>query len=178
MTPEPTTTQVLGCLVEVVDVAPVEHPLAVGLGAGQHARVGAGGDQDDVALELLGDGAVAVDAPRPGGRPARGSSSENRPDPAMIRTPSASSRAWMSADWATARPLTRRLTFARSSPTAASSPPSSPRTAESRTEVMAPAAAISVLDGTQSVSTLAPPMPSRSTTVTSAPSCAATSAAS
>ena len=32
--------------------------------------------------------------------------------------------------------------------------------------VMAPAAAMRVLDGTQSVSTLAPPMPSRSMTVT------------
>ena len=48
----------------------------------------------------------------------------------------------------------------------ASSAPCSPRTAESRTEVMVPAAAMRVLEGTQSVSTLAPPMPSRSMTVT------------
>ena len=84
----------------------------------------------------------------------------------------------MSADWAMARPLTRWLTDARSRLTVASSAPCRPRTAESRTEVMAPAAAMRVLDGTQSVSTLAPPMPSRSMTVTSAPSCAATRAAS
>ncbi len=38
--------------------------------------------------------------------------------------------------------------------------------------------AIRVLDGTQSVSTQAPPSPSASTTVTRAPSCAATRAAS
>ena len=38
--------------------------------------------------------------------------------------------------------------------------------------------AIRVLDGTQSVSTHAPPRPSLSTTVTRAPSCAATRAAS
>src|SRR5690606_24852954 len=44
--------------------------------------------------------------------------------------------------------------------------------------VITSAVAIRVLDGTQSVSTDAPPRPSQSTTVTSAPSCAATSAAS
>src|SRR5262249_52710301 len=44
--------------------------------------------------------------------------------------------------------------------------------------VRASAIAINALLGTQSVSTQAPPRPSRSTTVTSAPSCAATSAAS
>ena len=84
----------------------------------------------------------------------------------------------MSADWAIARPLTRWLTAARSRPTAAGSAPCTPRTTESCTVVMAPAAAMRVLDGTQSVRTLAPPMPSRSITVTWAPSCAATSAAS
>ncbi len=40
------------------------------------------------------------------------------------------------------------------------------------------AVAISVFDGTQSVSTHEPPSPSSSMTVTSAPSCAATRAAS
>ena len=43
---------------------------------------------------------------------------------------------------------------------------------------MVSAVAIWVLDGTQSVSTQAPPRPSASTTVTRAPSCAATKAAS
>ncbi len=41
-----------------------------------------------------------------------------------------------------------------------------------------PAEEMKVLDGTQSSSTQAPPMPSRSTTVTSLPCWAATSAAS
>ena len=52
--------EVLGHLVEVVDVAPVEDPLAVGLGAGKHPRIGTGGDQDDVALQFLGDLSVGV----------------------------------------------------------------------------------------------------------------------
>ena len=44
--------------------------------------------------------------------------------------------------------------------------------------VMKSAVEMSVLLGTQSVSTAAPPTPSRSTTVTVAPRCAATRAAS
>ncbi len=84
----------------------------------------------------------------------------------------------MSADWAIARPFTRWFTVARSRWTVASSAPLRPRAAESRTDVMVPAAAMRVFEGTQSVSTLAPPSPSRSMTVTSAPSCAATRAAS
>ena len=130
--------EVLGHLLEVVDVAPVEDPLAVGLGAGQHARVGAGRDEDDVALQLLGD----LRRRRPAtstwcaARPR--TSSASRPCPETIRTPSPARRAWMSADWAMARPLTRWLTDARSRPTVARSAPCSPRTAESRTDVMAP----------------------------------------
>ena len=53
-----------------------------------------------------------------------------------------------------------------------------PRAEASCSAAIMSAVAISVLDGTQSVSTQAPPSPSRSTTVTSAPSCAATRAAS
>ena len=117
--------EVLGHLLELVDVAPVEDPVVVGLGAGQHARVGAGGDEDGVALQLLDDRAVVVqdlhavrgEAPDVVGEPAR---------PVTMRTPSASRRAWMSADWAIARPLTRWLTDARSSPTVASSVPMQP----------------------------------------------------
>ena len=54
----------------------------------------------------------------------------------------------------------------------------SPSSAASETCVITSAVAISVLLGTQSVSTAEPPMPCESTTVTSAPSWAATSAAS
>ena len=92
----------------------------------------------------------------------------------------------MSSDWARARSSTRRLTLSRS--TAASavrsgvpswfSPkvmPSSPATSVC---VITSAVAIRVLLGTQSVSTADPPIPSLSTTVTSASSWAATSAAS
>ena len=63
--------EVLGHLVELVDVAPVEDPLAVRLGARQHARVGAGGDEDDVALQLVGHRALGVDDLHPvRGQPA------------------------------------------------------------------------------------------------------------
>ena len=41
----------LGQRVEVVELAPVQDALAVGLRAGQHPRAGAGGDQHDVGLE-------------------------------------------------------------------------------------------------------------------------------
>ena len=51
-----------------------------------------------------------------------------------------------------------------------------PSSAAPATSVISSAVAIRVLLGTQSVSTAEPPMPSVSTTVTSAPSCAATSA--
>ena len=53
-----------------------------------------------------------------------------------------------------------------------------PSSAAAATSVITSAVAIRVLLGTQSVSTADPPMPSESTTVTSAPSWLATSAAS
>jgi len=53
-----------------------------------------------------------------------------------------------------------------------------PRSADPSIAVIRLDVAISVLDGTQSVSTQDPPSPLSSTTVTSAPSCAATRAAS
>ena len=55
---------------------------------------------------------------------------------------------------------------------------SSPSRDAPSSDAISPDVAMSVLDGTQSVSTQAPPRPSESTTVTSAPSWAATSAAS
>ena len=55
---------------------------------------------------------------------------------------------------------------------------SRPSDAERPSEVIVTDDSISVLHGTQSVSTQAPPRPSASTTVTSAPSWAATRAAS
>jgi hypothetical protein len=45
---------VLRQLLELVELTPVEDALAVGDRAGQHARGGTGGDQDDVGGQLLG----------------------------------------------------------------------------------------------------------------------------
>lgn len=93
----------------------------------------------------------------------------------------------MSCDWASARRFTRRLTLPRSTPTTraacsrggVSSATMMPSSSYDESKVVITSAvAIRVFDGTQSVSTDAPPRPSQSTTVTSAPSCAATSAAS
>src|SRR5690606_23362016 len=76
----------------------------------------------------------------------------------------------------------RRFTCGRSTrtPVPPSGAPSkrTPSDAASSSACFRTEVAISVLDGTQSVSTQEPPGPLRSTTVTSAPSCAATSAAS
>lgn len=93
----------------------------------------------------------------------------------------------MSWDWASARRFTRRLTLPRSTPTtraacstcgvsSATMMPSS--SYEESKVVITSAVAIRVFEGTQSVSTDAPPRPSQSTTVTSAPSWAPTNAAS
>ena len=87
----------------------------------------------------------------------------------------------MSADCASASVFTRSLTRARSTVTALlGSEPASlkemPSSAASSMSAISSAVAIRVLLGTQSVSTAEPPRPSLSTTVTSAPSCAATSA--
>ena len=57
-------------------------------------------------------------------------------------------------------------------------PISNPRPDARRNSVRTPVEAMKVLDGTQSKSTQAPPMPSESTTVTPAPRVAATNAAS
>ncbi len=90
----------------------------------------------------------------------------------------------MSSDWVRASLVTRALTRARSTLTRPSGPKSSdepsrtPSWPDSAVSVIDSAVAIRVFEGTQSVRTAEPPSPSRSTTVTSAPSCAATSAAS
>ena len=83
----------------------------------------------------------------------------------------------MSADCASASPVTRPLTTATSIATLSGST-ITPRLLAASTDVRPPAEAMKVLDGTQSDSTQAPPMPSRSISVTSAPYCTATSAAS
>ncbi len=83
----------------------------------------------------------------------------------------------MSSLCAMASALTRWLIRARSTWTP-SSPIITPSSLAPATSVISSAVAISVLLGTQSVSTAEPPSPSVSTTVTSAPSCAATRAAS
>ena len=87
----------------------------------------------------------------------------------------------MSADWSAASRLTRSFTRARSTRMPVAASPSwswklTPSSAADAMSVITSAVAISVLLGTQSVSTAEPPMPSESTTVTSAPSCEATSA--
>ena len=144
----------LGHLLELVDVAPVEDPLAVGLGARQHTRVGAGGDETASVSSVSLTGLGVDTSTRCSARPRI--SSESRPGPARSGRPR-DQPPRMSADWAIASPLTRWLTVARSRWTVVSSAPFSPSTAESRTEVMVPAAAMRVFDGTQSVGTLAPP---------------------
>jgi hypothetical protein len=109
----------------------------------------------------------------------------SRPAACTTVTFSWSSRRSTSADWARASAFTRVFTAARSTVTAddasAPAPPATPAPSaapakrrpsspDPSTSVITSAVAISVLLGTQSVSTAEPPMPSRSTTVTSAPS--------
>ena len=89
----------------------------------------------------------------------------------------------MSADWSAASLFTRSLTRARSTTTSWAASPSwssklTPSSGAPERSVISSEVAISVLLGTQSVTTAEPPRPSLSTTVTSAPSWAATRAAS
>ena len=107
-----------------------------------------------------------------------GWASENRPTPGMIRTPDRARRCAMSWDCWMASALTRRLTACRSTVTASGDPGFTPIPGALRNAVTFSLVAIRRLLGTQSHSTHEPPMPSRSTTVTSAPRSAATSAAS
>ncbi len=81
----------------------------------------------------------------------------------------------MSSDWAVASAWMRRLS--RGASTGACEHVSPSASAPS-TVVRTSAVETSVFDGTQSVRTQAPPIPSRSTRVTPAPSSTATSAAS
>ena len=86
----------------------------------------------------------------------------------------------MSADWSAASCLTRRLTRLRSTTTLVASSPSAtlkfmPSSGASATSAISSEVAISVLLGTQSVTTADPPIPSESTrAATSAPSWEAT----
>ena len=167
--------QPLRQLVEVVDLLPGEDPLAVGLGAGRR-RAGA---------HRWRRGRRRRRTPRCCRRRRsrrRGTGPRGCRAPRTTRTPSRSRRAWMSSDWAAASRFTRSLTAARSTETrpgaGRSAAMRTPRSPLSAARVITSAVAMRVLLGTQSVSTHEPPRPSRSTTVTSAPSCAATSAAS
>src|SRR5580704_12283172 len=99
-----------------------------------------------------------------------------RPLALITLMPSAASRAVMSADWARARSVIR--SYSRAALTVARPPVAMPSPADRLSRVIALDVSMSVLDGTQSVSTQAPPSPSESMTVTSAPSWAATRAAS
>ena len=89
----------------------------------------------------------------------------------------------MSDDWSAASCFTRALTRARSTAIDVAASPwwswkLTPSSCAVPMSVISSAVAISVLLGTQSVSTADPPTPSVSTIVTSAPSWAATCAAS
>ncbi len=86
----------------------------------------------------------------------------------------------MSSDCFSASASTRSFTRARSTPVSQLPRPftSTPSSGASWIVVITSAVAIRVFEGTQSVSTAAPPMPLRSTTVTWAPRRAATNAAS
>src|SRR5580658_8263809 len=99
-----------------------------------------------------------------------------RPGAAMTLTPSAASLAAMSADWALARSVI--LLYRRAALTVARPPLAMPSPADLLSRAIALEVSMSALEGTQSVSTQAPPSPSESTTVTSAPSWTATRAAS
>ncbi len=99
-----------------------------------------------------------------------------RPWSRMTLMPSLFIRAVMSRDWAWARLVIR--SYRRAALTVASPPVAMPSSALRLSSVIALEVSISDLDGTQSVRTQAPPSPSESTTVTSAPSWAATRAAS
>ena len=89
---------------------------------------------------------------------------------------SAAIRAVMSRDWARARSVIR--SYSRTALTVCRPPLAMPRPELRLSSVIALEVSIRDLEGTQSVSTQAPPSPSESTTVTSAPSWAATRAAS
>ena len=116
------------------------------------------------------------DSPTTSTRCARGGwSTLNRPVPDSSVTPSRTSRFAMSSDCCRASCLMRVSTVATST-TTSPEPVPTPTRGASRMAVTRSLVAIRVLLGTQSVSTQAPPIPSRSITVTCAPSCAATSA--
>jgi hypothetical protein len=84
----------------------------------------------------------------------------------------------MSADCLAASALIRAIIVVTSTTTSSPGWARMPSSGAPRNAVTASLVAMSVLLGTQSKSTQAPPAPSRSTTVTSAPSWTATSAAS
>ena len=89
---------------------------------------------------------------------------------------SAAIRAVMSRDWARARLVIR--SYSRTALTVCRPPLAMPSSSLRLSRAIALDVSIRDLEGTQSVSTQAPPSPSESTTVTSAPSWAATRAAS
>ena len=160
--------QPLGQLGQLVDLGPGEDPFAVGLRVGQHPR--------DARRWRSAPGRRRRTARR---RRSRRSPAPGRPagrDRGRRRCRSCGAALSMSSDWRSREASTRRLTAARSTRTSsASCSPSSP---ESCVSAMTSAVAIRVLDGTQSVSTAEPPIPSVSIRVTSPPSCWPTSAAS
>jgi hypothetical protein len=98
--------------------------------------------------------------------------------PRKIRTPSRSTRARTSADWAERQALDAAVDHGEVDRDVLAFRGACPRSRARLVSTRTPAEEMKVLDGTQSSSTQAPPMPTASTTVTSAPCWAATRAAS
>jgi hypothetical protein len=98
----------------------------------------------------------------------------------MMVMPSDATCSAMSFDCAAARALIRAYSAGASTSSSGLAPPAiwRPSAAERLSDVIVDDDSIRVLEGTQSVSTHEPPRPASSTTVTSAPSWAATRAAS
>ncbi len=92
----------------------------------------------------------------------------SRPWALITLTPAASSSEPTSADWARARSVIR--SYSRAAFTVFRPPEATPSRVARWSMVITLDVSMRVLDGTQSVRTHAPPMPSESTTVTSAPS--------
>src|ERR1019366_9300916 len=163
--------QIAGQFGEVIELPPGQDALAVGLRTRQHPGPAPGGTRDRARVAtriasawIRSSPAWTVPAP------------VSRPRAAITLTSSAASRAVMSWDWARARSVIR--SYSRAALTVARPPVAMPSRGARFSIVIALKVSMRVLEGTQSVSTQAPPTPSESTTVTSAPSWAATRAAS
>ena len=183
VTPEPTTMSRFGSAVEVVQLGPGEDALAVGPRLGELAGGRAGRDEDDVGVEreVVGTrpGVVTTHARRPVEPPVpehdpHALALEPRPDVRGLRGRERLDARVDGGEVDAVPQLLERAADARQRVPSSRMPSSGARSAI----VIHSAVAMSVLDGTTSVSTAAPPSPAASTTVTSAPSRRPTRAAS